>query len=87
MGMYYVYVLKSNKVEKLYTGMTDDLRKRLSEHNAGKSYWSKRYVPWKVIYYEACHNREDARAREKYLKSGPGERYIKNRIKRFLSLT
>ncbi|MEK7606168.1 MAG: GIY-YIG nuclease family protein [Patescibacteria group bacterium] len=85
--MFYVYILKSKKADKLYTGVTKDLRKRLNEHNKGKSYWTKRYTPWSVIYYEACHNEDDARAREKYLKSGMGERYIKNRLKRFLSLT
>ncbi|MCX6723502.1 MAG: GIY-YIG nuclease family protein, partial [Candidatus Staskawiczbacteria bacterium] len=39
------------------------------------------------IYYEACLNDGDARSREKYLKTGIGKRYIKNRLKRFLSLT
>jgi len=43
--------------------------------------------PLELIYYEACINEEDARAREKYLKSGMGKRYLKNRLKRFLSLT
>jgi putative endonuclease len=43
--------------------------------------------PWKVIYYEASLDEEDARSREKYLKSGMGKRYFRNRIKRFLSLT
>lgn len=40
-----------------------------------------------LIYYEACSDEQDARSREKYLKSGPGKRYINNRLKRFLSLT
>ena len=41
----------------------------------------------KLIYYEACLNEQDARSREIYLKSGTGKRYLKNRLKRFLSLT
>ncbi len=85
--MFYVYILQSSKTSRLYTGCTKDLRKRLSQHNSDRSYWTKQYSPWKVIYYEASINEEDARAREKYLKSGMGKRYIKNRLKRFLSLT
>lgn len=40
-----------------------------------------------IMYYEACIDKDDARARETYLKSGMGKRYLKNRLKRFLSLT
>ena len=43
--------------------------------------------PFELIYYEACLNEQDALARENYLKSGMGKRYLKNRLKRFLSLT
>ena len=85
--MYFVYILKSEKSGQLYTGSTSDLRKRLSQHNLGQSTWTKGGVPWKLIYYEACLNLEDAQAREKYLKSGPGKAYLKNRLKRFLTLT
>ena len=85
--MYYTYVIQSQKSNYLYTGSTNDLRKRFKQHNKGKSTWTKSRGPWKLIYYEACLNEEDARAREKYLKSGVGKRYLKNRIKRFLTLT
>ncbi|MEK7575934.1 MAG: GIY-YIG nuclease family protein, partial [Patescibacteria group bacterium] len=85
--MFYVYVIKSRKSERLYTGSTNDLRKRFNQHNENKSTWTKKKGPWKLIYYEACLNEEDARSREKYLKSGMGKRYLKNRLKRFLSLT
>ena len=43
--------------------------------------------PFELIYYEACLNEQDGLAREKYLKSGMGKRYLKNRLRRFLSLT
>lgn len=43
--------------------------------------------PFELMYYEACTEQTDAYAREKYLKTGMGKRYIKNRLKRFLSLT
>jgi len=85
--MFYVYVLKSSTNGKWYTGSTMDLRKRLREHNGGKSTWTKQGIPWRVIYYEGCINEEDARSRELYLKSGMVKRYLKNRLKRFLSLT
>ena len=85
--MYYVYILRSKKNKRMYTGSTNNLRKRFKEHNDGKSNWTKKGIPWKLVYYEACLNEEDARSREIYLKSGMGKRYIKNRLKRFLSLT
>lgn len=85
--MYYVYVLQSLKSKRWYTGYTHDLRKRFSQHNANESGWTKNRGPFHLIYYEACHNEEDAKAREVFLKTGMGKRYLKNRLKRFLSLT
>ena len=71
----------------MYTGITNNLRKRLKQHNDKKSTWTKADSPWDLIYYEACLNEQDARSREKYLKTGMGKRYLKNRLRRFLSLT
>ncbi len=85
--VWYVYVLVSKKDNKWYTGMTNDLRNRFKEHNGGKSKYTKDRGPYKIIYYEASLNQADARSRELYLKSGMGKRYLKNRLKRFLSLT
>jgi putative endonuclease len=85
--MWYTYVLKSKKSQRWYTGFTNDLRKRLMEHSSGKSRYTKGRGPFNLIYYEACLNKEDARSRELYLKTGMGKRFIKNRLKRFLSLT
>lgn len=67
--------------------MTNDLRKRFNQHNSNKSTFTKNRGPYKLMYYEASYNQADARSRELYLKSGMGKRYIKNRLKRFLSLT
>ena len=64
-----------------YIGYTSDLEKRIIEHNSGKTITTKRKKPWKVLYYELAFNKEDAIAREKYLKSGMGRRYLKNRLK------
>lgn len=85
--MFYVYVLQSQKTQRWYTGPTNNLRKRFKEHNENKSIATRKKGPWDLIYYEACLNQRDAIAREKYLKSGMGKRYLKNRLKRFLSLT
>ena len=85
--MIYTYVIQSKKDRKWYTGSTLDLRKRFQQHNNNEVSSTKGRGPFELIYYEACINEEDARVREKYLKSGPGKRYLKNRLKRFLSLT
>lgn len=85
--MWYVYVLQSQKDKRWYTGLSNDLRKRFMQHNAGLSTSTKGRGPFTLVYYEACYDENDARSRERYLKSGPGKRYIRNRLKRFLSLT
>lgn len=84
---YYVYLLKSLKSGRWYIGCTNDLRKRFKEHQENKSGYTKSRGPFKVIYYESCLSKNDAYTREKYLKSGMGRKYLKNRLKRFLSLT
>lgn len=84
---YYVYVLQSRKDKRWYTGFAIDLRKRFNEHNSNITGWTKNRGPFDLIYYEACQNIFDSRSRERYLKSGMGRRYLKNRLKRFLFLT
>ena len=84
---YYTYVLRSKKNNRWYTGFSNDLRKRFNEHNSNLVTATKKRGPFELIYYEACKNEQDARSRELYLKSGTGKRYLKNRLKRFLSLT
>lgn len=66
--MYYFYVLKSKKDGKLYYGCTNDLKKRLEEHNDGKSTWTKNRGPFKIVYYEAYLSKEDAYQREHNIK-------------------
>ena len=85
--MVYTYVIQSEKDKRWYTGSTNDLRKRFKQHNLRQIMSTKGRGPFKLIYYEACVNDHDARVREKYLKTGMGKRYLKNRMKRFLSLT
>lgn len=78
-------MLASQRNSKWYTGSTCDLQKRILAHNSGKNTSTKSGLPWRLIYYEMSLNRDDARAREKYLKSGTGKRYIDNRLKLFFA--
>ncbi len=79
--MHYVYFFHSAKDGKFYTGVTNDLKKRLAEHKKGYVRSTKRRRPLALIYYEACLNEEDAARRERYLKSGMGKRYLKQRLR------
>jgi len=85
--MFYTYIIKSKKDGKFYTGATSDLRKRFELHNSNEVPSTKNKGPFVLIYYEACLSRGDAFTREKYLKTGTGKRHLRNRLKRFLSLT
>lgn len=81
---YYVYVLKSKKDSKLYTGYTKNLKLRFEHHNRGLVESTKNRQPLILIYYEACLNQRDATHREKYLKRHYGKMYLKNRLKSYL---
>ena len=85
--MFYTYVLRSAKDGRWYTGTTNNLRKRFQEHSSEKVVSTKGRGPFELIYYEGCIDKKDAYNRERYLKTGMGKRYLKNRMKRFLSLT
>jgi putative endonuclease len=79
--MFYVYLIKSKKSEGYYLGCTSDLRRRLVEHNAGKSFYTKDKGPWEVRYYEAFHSKGDAFNREKQLKKNKsGYRELRKRL-------
>ncbi|MEI6696633.1 MAG: GIY-YIG nuclease family protein [Bacteroidota bacterium] len=83
--MYYVYVLISKKDNNLYTGYTKDLKNRIEQHNIGEVQSTKYRLPLILVYYEACINQQDATHREKYLKSTWGKRYLKARLKNYLT--
>ncbi len=79
--MYIVYILRSiKKPEKIYVGYTEDLSKRLKEHNDKKSNYSNRYAPWKLETRITYRNRNKAKQFEKYLKSGSGFAFLKRRL-------
>jgi len=72
-----VYVLYSSKYDQIYIGQTDDLKDRLERHNTGKSRYTKRYIPWELIYFEEYETRSEAMKREKELKTHRGRDYIR----------
>lgn len=83
--MYYVYVLKSDKDNKNYTGYAKNLKLRFEQHNNGLVESTKNRRPLKLIYYEACLNQQDATHREKYLKTYLGKMFLRNRLKSYLT--
>lgn len=79
--MYYVYLLESEvSGGQRYIGLTTDLKRRLADHNAGKSSHTSKYTPWRLVTYVASSDVEKARAFERYLKSGSGHAFAKKRL-------
>lgn len=62
--MHYVYLLQSKLFSEIYIGSTNNLRTRFALHNDGKVFFTKRYRPWSLIYYEAYHTEKLARERK-----------------------
>jgi putative endonuclease len=76
--MYFVYVIKSLKYDWNYVGITNDIQRRIQQHNAGQNKSTKHYKPFKLIFSEEFPDRITARKREKYLKSAAGRRWMKS---------
>ena len=83
--MYYTYVLHSKKDDKLYTGVTKNLKLRFEQHQNGEVESTKYRRPLILIYYEACNMEDDARRREKVLKSYRGKMFIRRRLKSYFT--
>jgi putative endonuclease len=78
--MYYSYVLRSLKDKKLYIGFTNNLKRRLKQHQNGLCESTKNRVPFEMIYFEKFEDRSDAANREKFFKSGKGREFLKRVI-------
>ena len=80
--MWFTYVLKSRKTGKFYAGYTSDVERRLLYHNAklGGAFTS-RNAPFDLVYYEAFLSKNDAMREEKFLKSGKGREFFREKIK------
>jgi putative endonuclease len=79
--MEFVYVLRSEKDGKLYIGLTNDVIRRLEEHNAGRVTSTKGRRPMKMVRLEKFLDRKKAAEREKCLKTGQGREFLKRNIK------
>lgn len=75
--MFFVYAIRSTKRNYTYVGLTNNLARRIAEHNDGKNKTTKPYGPFKLIYSESFKTRNEARVKEKNLKSGSGREYLK----------
>ncbi len=83
--MHYTYVLMSTKEKKLYSGFTQDLKRRMELHRRGFMMKGKNNGSLKLIYLEACLNKKDAVRRDKYLNTFFGRRYLKTRLKKYFA--
>ncbi|TYB97156.1 MAG: GIY-YIG nuclease family protein [Kosmotoga sp.] len=83
--MYYTYVLLSESDGKFYTGFTNDLKQRIEQHNKGYVESTNNRIPLKLIYYEACVDRNDALKREKYLRSYHDKQFLYKRLNSYLT--
>ncbi len=79
--MFYVYLLRSSAFpEQTYIGFTEDLKQRLSDHNAGKSLHTAKFLPWELVSYHAFVDKRTAQEFEHYLKTGSGQAFAKKRF-------
>ena len=83
--MYYTYVLQSRLDNNFYTGVTQNLKLRFEQHNAGRVESTKQRRPFDLIYYEACLEWDDAVKREKYLKTYHGKMFLRGSLKSYLT--
>ena len=79
--MFYVYVIKSLSRNYIYVGLTNNVQRRLKQHNNGENKTTKAYSPFELILSEEFQTRKEAREREKYFKSGVGKEHIKSLLK------
>lgn len=80
-NMFYIYILKSLKDNRTYVGYTDNLERRMAEHNAGRSKATKNRRPLELIFSEQFQASSEAKKRELYWKSGAGRRRLKELLK------
>ena len=79
--MYYVYILQSlSHPERYYSGFTQDLKRRLAEHNAGESLHTNKYLPWRLKTYIGFDSQDKALHFEAYLKTGSGRTFVKKHL-------
>ncbi|MDQ2658739.1 MAG: GIY-YIG nuclease family protein [Bacteroidota bacterium] len=75
--MFYVYAIRSLTHNYIYVGLTDNLERRLSQHNNGQNRTTRPYAPFVLIWSNGYPTRAEARKKEKYLKSGTGKEFLR----------
>ncbi|MEK7174136.1 MAG: GIY-YIG nuclease family protein [Patescibacteria group bacterium] len=78
--MFYVYVLRSLKNQRLYVGCTNNLERRIEEHNRGQSTYTKLTRPFVLLYHEILPDLKSARGRERMLKGGQGREWLSRKL-------
>ena len=76
--MYFTYAISSLVKNYTYVGISDNPERRIEQHNRGYNRTTKPYIPFKILLIEEYPTRDEARKREKNLKSGFGKEYLKN---------
>ena len=81
--MYAVYILYSSKIDQYYTGYTNDLDRRLSEHNRRKGKYTDRGIPWVLVHTEIFSEKKEAQERELEIKAQKSRRYIEELLQKY----
>ena len=74
--MFTVYIIYSSVIDKFYTGQTEDIQRRLEEHNRGKTSFSAQGMPWTLVYSKDCSSRSEAIKLEKFIKKRGASRFL-----------
>jgi len=75
--MYFIYILQSLRDQRTYVGYTDNVERRLIQHNSGYVRSTKHRIPFKLLFTEEFETSREAKRRESYWKSGAGRRKLK----------
>ncbi len=78
--MWFTYILYSEKIDRYYVGYTDDIAWREERHNLGWGKYTRRGIPWKLVYHERYNTRVEAMRREKEIKRKKSRKYIESLI-------
>jgi putative endonuclease len=84
--MYFVYVLLSLQDKKFYIGFTENVERRLADHNAGRNTSTKCRRPFELMYYEAHGSKDDALRREMYFKTAKGKTTLRQVLRTALAI-
>lgn len=85
LGFHYLYILLSQKDHLFYIGVTNDLKRRLAEHQQGKNVSTAKRLPLELLYFEGHRSREDAERRERYFKTAKGKTTLRQVLRESLA--